>query len=64
MPAAPFILLEDGTEDRGGDVSTAPARVLGLHLGLSGLSVGRRVLTVYRGVGPAYLPNAHPAFRK
>jgi hypothetical protein len=44
VSAAPFVPLEDDTADRGGDVSTAPARVLGRHLRLRGLGVGLRVL--------------------
>jgi hypothetical protein len=43
--AAPFVSFEDGTAERRGDVSTAPARVLGRHLRLPGLGVGLRRVT-------------------
>jgi hypothetical protein len=64
VSAARFVPLEDDTADRGGDVSTAPARVLGLHLRLPGLCIRLRVLTVYCDVGTGYFPNPHPAYRK
>jgi hypothetical protein len=44
VSAARFVPLEDGAANDGGDVSTAPARVLGLYLRLPGLGVRRREL--------------------
>jgi hypothetical protein len=51
--AAPFVALEDGAADRGGDVSTALARVLGFHFRPPGVGVGSRVLGF--GLGARFL---------
>jgi hypothetical protein len=56
VSAAPFVALEDGAPDGSGDVSAAPARVLGLGLGLpGGLALGPG-LALGDGVGLALGP--------
>jgi hypothetical protein len=50
--AASFVALEDGAPDESGDVSTAPARALGLGLGVLG------------GIGFALGPRLGPGLRR